>query len=303
VSHRLLALALVFGALALGPGCKRGESVTVRKLLVDIEPGAAGPGGVLSREIVRELVTSALEADRGVELALGGSAGDVLRVRVESAALAPSIAGHEKGRGTLSLSVELSGKDAPNARRHRYSGSSVASAAGTVDFRALVRQAFGEAFAHVVMARGASEQSTETLLTWLEDGNLEARSRRLQAIRVLGSRREAKAVSSLVQALKADDHEITQAALGALTLIGDPTAAASVIEYAEKKPARIRKQAIEAARVMGGRLSAAWLFTLSTGHPDDDVQAAAAAALAQLETREPPREVARVEDPPSSAQN
>lgn len=271
---------------ALVAACSRSdETLVVRKVLVDVAPGAEGPGGVLEREKTRALVHKGLEQDRRVRLEPDDPNGAILRVRLESATLLPASAESANAKGTLALAVEASGGLPKGTRRYHYRGYSVASSVGHVDFVAMLDQAMKDCLEQVLQAKGARNQPSETLLAWLDDEK-RSEEQRLQAIRLLGARREAKAVPALIRILGGDDRELAQAALGALTLLGDPSAVDAVIEYAEGKPSLIRKQAIEAVRVMGTRKGMAWLFTLSTGHKDPDVQAAAAAALAQLEERE-----------------
>ena len=78
---------------------------------------------------------------------------------------------------------------------------------------------------------------------------------------------------------------MAQEALSALTLIGDPAGLDAVFDYAERKPAPVRKKAIMAAQIMGGKYAAAWLFTMSTGHEDASVRQLAELALMKVEAR------------------
>jgi HEAT repeat protein len=79
----------------------------------------------------------------------------------------------------------------------------------------------------------------------------------------------------------ADEGE-RSAALQALALLSDPDAVPAIIDYSERQPAIVRRQCIDAVKATDSPLAAAWLFVLSTGHPDLDVQAHARAALALL---------------------
>jgi HEAT repeat protein len=96
-------------------------------------------------------------------------------------------------------------------------------------------------------------------------------------------RQERRAVPSLVRLLAEDHRALAPLALVALGQIGDPAGLDAVIDYSTGRPAGVQKQAIEAVRHVGGHRGRAWLFTLSTGHDDPDVQMAAEAALASLE--------------------
>lgn len=280
-ARAVLAVALVALGL-LWVACSRDERLTVRKVLVDVVPGAEGPGGVLEREKLRAIVEERLRRHPRIELRESGEGAAVLRVRLESTTLTPKEG--EGTEGTLSLALEASGALEGRGRRFHYQGHSVASASGQVSFPALVEGALDDCLDQVLAAKAAQRQPSETLLAWLDDPKTPADQKR-QAVRLLGARKEPRAAAALTRFLKGEDKDLAQAALGALTLIGEPSAVDAVIEYAEGKPSLIRKQAIEAVRVMGSRRGMAWLFTLSTGHRDPDVQATAAAALAQLEAR------------------
>lgn len=285
------AASLLLAVVVTASSCKRApEPLSLRKVLIDVAPGAEGPGGVLDRESVRAVIEAAVDADRRFKRS-GDRDAAVLRVRLESTSLLPPDQGTTAG-GTLSMSVEVSGGvPGEPLKRYEYRGHSMASLSGDgddpaagIDFTTLLRRAFDDAVSQVLSARGAHNENSAVLLAWLDDAKVSSEQRR-QAIRILGARKDASAVPALIRALDSDDRELGQAALGALTLIGDPRGAVAVIEYAEGKPSLVRKQAIEALRVMGSSLGKAWLFTLSTGHPDADVRVAAERALAELEQR------------------
>jgi hypothetical protein len=283
--------AALLAALAVASSsCKPpSEPLEVRKILIDVAPGADGPGGVLERETVRAVIEGLIAGDERFRKSEDRDAA-VLRVRLESTALLPPDQGGGAS-GTLSLSVEVTGGvPGEPLKRYEYRGHSMASLAAErsdgrgIDFTTLVQRAFEDAASQVLAARAAQKEESAALLAWLDDPNAKP-EQRYQAVRILGARKETSAVPSLIALLEGSDKELSQAALGALTLIGDARAAAAVIAYAEGKPSLVRKQAIEAIRVMGSPLGRAWLFTLSTGHPDTDVRVAAERALAELEQR------------------
>lgn len=283
---RPLRILLVVAAVALaGCGACGDQPLVLRKVLVDVEPPASA--GV-DRDVVRGAVHAALRDRDGVKVDEAAGEGAVLRVRVEAATSAAPGEGAATpyGPSTLALSVEVQG-GGDGGRRFAYRGHSVASAAGALPLDALVRQAFEDALSQVQQARGADRADSDVLLGWLQEGGRVSDDQKRQAIRILGARRDARAVEPLTKVLLGPDRELAQLALSALTSIGDPAAVDAVIAYSDKKPSLVRKQCIEAVRVMGTPKAAAWLFTLSTGHQDGDVQAAAAAALASLEASDP----------------
>jgi hypothetical protein len=272
----LALVALAVSAPSLLSGCDGRGPLEVRKVLVDVEPAATG----VDREQIRDVVDKTLQKTRGVRLVDAGK-GDaaVLRVRVEGYGPPGEQAGPQ--RTTLALTVEVTGVPG-DAAPGGFRGHAVASGAGLVDARTLVDSALRDALAQVLMTRGASDLGSPQLISWLKDDDASDDQKR-RAIRILGSRRERSAVEPLAAVLTSGDEELAPLALAALTNIGDPGAVDAVIAYSDKQPPVVVKQCIEAVRSMGSPRGRAWLFTLSTGHPDPDVEQQAAAALAVLE--------------------
>lgn len=265
-------------------GCVSREALPIRKVLVDVEPAAASAG--IEREATRRVVHELLGKARGFELVEAGR-GDaaVLRVRVEAFKAEAPNATEARARSTLTLTIEVTG--VPSESGVGYRGHSVASASGQLDPRVLLEQAMRDALAQVQMTRTASDLDSEQLIAWLDDPQASPEQRR-RAVRILGSRRERAATESLARVLlDREDVELAQLSLVAITNIGDPGALDAVIEFSERQPGPVRKQCIEAVRAMGTPRGRAWLFVLASGHPDDDVQAQASAALTALEQKAP----------------
>lgn len=283
------AIAVLAG-LVLAGACSGAGPLEVRKVLVDVEPAAVAGAGAMDREQVRSVVDEVLRKARGVKLVEQNAAGAVLRVRLEG--YGPAAGDQQRKDGgqktTLALTVEVVG--APGEPTGGgYRGHAIASGIGTIDARTLVAQALRDALAQVFMTRNAAELDSKELVSWLDDdaaGDISADTseRKRRAVRILGSRRERSAVEPLSRVLVGGDVELQPLALAALTNIGDPSAVDAVIAYSDRQPPVLTKQCIEAVRSMGSPRARAWLFTLSTGHPDLDVQQQAAAALASLET-------------------
>lgn len=307
-----VASVVVVAALAFA-GCNGcgalfgGDALVVRRVLVDVDPAAVAAG--VDRERVRAEVSDVLAHSRGVVVDDKRGDGAVLRVRVESfaraafepaadpnAATAPPLPKEAKTQtetppSTLSLAVDVTEGGRPTLRGH-----SVASAHGVVDPHALVEQALRDAVAQALQTRAADQLSSDELLSWLtsETASSEQKQRAMQA---LGSRREKKATPTLVAILQGGDEELQAQALQAITLLADEDAVDAVIVWSDRQPALMRKLAIDAVKASAhggeaGKRGMAWLFTLSTGHPDVDVQAHARAALQSLESAQPPPRVA-----------
>lgn len=282
--HKSLLAVLGLVGLSFVEACTAQDGIPVRKLLVDVMPGAEGPEQLFSREKVREISQTFLREDgRFVLKEPAADVGDVLRVRLESFS---KIVVPKKGPVLhLSLGMEWQGKE-PSARAFQFQAHSFVASDAKTPPAALLKQALDESIGQLLQAHSAREQPSERLLAWIGDAEMNA-ERKLQAIRVLGARGDATATMALVDMLGQPDVALASAALGSLTRIGDPRAVDAVIEYAERKPPVVRKQAIEAIRTMGTFRGMAWLFTLSTGHRHPEVRASAALALTELEKKRP----------------
>src|SRR5205814_9755608 len=95
IARATIAFAVAVAAGA-GAGCGGNGPLPVRKVLVDVEPGAVG----VDREQARAIVDETLHKARGIKLVDAGR-GDaaVLRVRVEGYGPA-SVEGDERGAGS-----------------------------------------------------------------------------------------------------------------------------------------------------------------------------------------------------------
>jgi hypothetical protein len=272
----VVALLGMFGPIGCH-GCSDQGPLLVRKVLIDVDPAAEAAG--VDREQVRAMVRQLVERARGVRtVEAGQSDGAVLRVTIENYARTTG----EQESQSVSLGIEVTGAREEGRRDASYRGHSVASAQGDIGAPVLFQQALRDALAQVLSTRGATHLSSRQLISWLSDSNATDEQRR-RAIRILGTRRERDAVAGLDPILLGQDKDLAQLALVAVTNIGDPQSVPAVIRFAEGQPPIVRKQAIDAVRAIGTREGKAWLFTLSTGHPDPEVQQQAAAALVALE--------------------
>lgn len=272
---------LMCGALACTKGPK---SLTVRKVLIDFGPGFTKVAGVPKRDQIRQIAIEALKGEPKVRFSEKADTGALLRVRLEPAtdfALENEQSGEE-----ILVGIRLSVDSAKGVQQY-YWGVTL-DMAQTINPKESLQEALDECLKQVLSAYFAEGESTKALLLRLEhysQGRPVDKNKVLLAIQVLGSRREKSATKLLSKLLLNSKEPVNMAALGALTLIADPSAIDAVTTFAEKKPNYIRKQAILAAREMGGEKAAAWLFTMSTGYDDPDVQKAAEDALNDVESR------------------
>jgi hypothetical protein len=277
----LLASLLIMGALAALSWQKftgGAEVISVRRVVIDVE-SAALAGGV-DREAVRALTHMTIGETRGFKLA-PDAPGSALRVVVEAinTQQPPMPAGHPPVAATTSLtmSVELIDDGQTIAR-----GRAVASAQGDIDREALLRNALRDAVRQVHLVKAADRLDSDELLRWFGDPDISdaQRSRAMQALASRGDRRLTAALTSRLEQELQDGE--AAALLQALALLGDPASIDAVIAYSERRPAAIRKLCIDVVKASASARGVPWLFTLSSGHPDSEVQAYARAALAHL---------------------
>jgi HEAT repeat protein len=276
----LVSIAVIATLLSSCGGCS--DPVVVKKVLVDVD--AAAVAGGVDREQVRSVVEGVVDDVHGIRVNDDG--GDrVLRVRIESvartrpdAAAAPLPPDHAAvpATATLSLAVEV----AENGRV-LLRGTAVSTMSGDAPVGVLVAQALRDALDQVVQANATDRLSSDELLTLLQSPT-ESAQRRRRAMMTLASRRDLRSTPLVTPLLRDDDASMRLAALQSLTLLADPRAVEAIIDYSDRQPAAVRRQCIDAVKATDSPLAAAWLFVLSTGHPDANVQAHARAALALL---------------------
>lgn len=282
---RLAVLALVLGGIAvslalLWDRTRGGEDLVVKKILIDVDPAAVAAG--IDREDVRRIADEVLASATGVVVDPAASA--VLRVRVESFVIStPTTApDHPPVASSSSLSLAMDVvDDGRTVGRTVSRGHAVAAAQGLMAPDALVAQGLRDALRQIQQARAADALDSDTLLAWLADPEI-GESQRRRAMQALASRGERRATPALLVVLKSADEGDANAALQALTVLGEPDAIDAVIDYSSRQPALIRKQCIDAVKATASPRAVPWLFTLSSGHPDADVQAHARAALVSL---------------------
>ncbi len=275
----VVAIGIVVSGVALWRLKNAGAPITVNRILVDVDASAVA-GGV-DREDVRRVVNDVVREVRGVTFDEAGRGGGVLRVRVDgfNAVRPPAVEGHPpvESSSSLTLSAELFVDGRPAGR-----GLAVANAQGVMGTDALVSQSLRDALNQLMQIRAADDLDSDTLLTWVTDPTVGAAKQR-RAMQALASRQERRATPALVAMLSSTDEGNAAAALQALTVMRDPAATTAIIDYSARQPPIVRKLCIDAVRAAGAKEAVPWLFTLTTGHPDGDVQAYASAALAQLQ--------------------
>jgi hypothetical protein len=115
------------------------------------------------------------------------------------------------------------------------------------------------------------------------------------AIRVLADRRSPAAVPQLIARLQDPNPDVARRAAGALTAVGDRRAVRPLIELTRKRRPEDVGPILYALGSLGGSEAEAFLFTLESGSPDEEIRRAAQGAYADL-LRRKQEEAARVTD-------
>jgi len=102
------------------------------------------------------------------------------------------------------------------------------------------------------------------------------------AIRVLADRRSPAAVPQLIARLSDPNPDLARRAAGALIAIGDRRAVTPLIEMTRKRRPEDVGPILYAIASLGGPEAEAYLFTLESGSPDEEVRRAAKGAYQDL---------------------
>jgi len=96
-------------------------------------------------------------------------------------------------------------------------------------------------------------------------------------------------VPQLLNRLSDENPVVALRAVGALVAIGDRRAVDPLIEMTRKAKPQVTVQILYALATLGGPTAEAYLYTLESGGPDDEVRRAATDALLELrrKTTEP----------------
>lgn len=105
------------------------------------------------------------------------------------------------------------------------------------------------------------------------------------AIRVLADRRSPAAVPQLIQRLQDANPDIARRAAGALIAVGDRRAVRPLIEMTRRRRPEDVGPILYAIGSLGGPEAEAFLFTLESGSPDEEIRRAAKGAYADLVRR------------------
>jgi hypothetical protein len=282
----LLSRARVLAACAAALSCNRlpPGAVAVGTLSVSDGNLARVPELAMPAEQVRKEMKAALERTRHFALREGGSA----RVRLELES-ARRLSGGEGAIADVQLILELTAASPEGEAERTVSEGSGRSAspadAGTdadarlVAFEGALRGALDDAARGLAWQVESRRKTDDELSRDLGDADPRVRD---YAIRALADRRSPAVVPQLIARLEDDNPAVALRAVGALVAIGDRRAVDPLIEMTRKRPPQLVAQVLYALASLGGPTAEAFLYTLESGAPDDEVRHAATEALAEL---------------------
>lgn len=149
-------------------------------------------------------------------------------------------------------------------------------------FDALISAALDRAVKDIELSIELAEAPASRVIARLKDPDALVQAR---AIEAAGDRRVAEALPLLIEVL-ADDNEETDVVfktIGALVRIGDERAVGPLIDSARRRPPVYLGQIIFGVAQIGGREAEAYLFTVSSGHPDPEIRTNAKDALEEMQ--------------------
>src|SRR5712691_7518633 len=291
--------ARVLAACAAALSCNRlpPGAVAVGTLSVSEGNLARVPELAIPAEQVRKEMKSALERTRHFAIREGASA----RVRLDLES-ARRLAGDDGAIADVQLVLELTATSPEGDPERTVSeGSGRAASAADAGTEAAVRLAAFEGALRGALddaARGLAWQlesrrkTDDELSRDLGDGDPRVRD---YAIRALADRRSPAAVPQLIARLQDENPEVARRAAGALIAIGDRRAVRPLIEMTRKRRPEDAGPLLYAISSLGGPEAEAFLFTLESGAPDEEIRRAARGAYQDL-LRRKQEDAARVSD-------
>ena len=294
---RRALLPLIAAALALG-ACKREERLAqVNRILVSDAQLDSHPRLDLDPGAVATLARKALEDHGGFELLdpdeegrpgdpAWQARGEIVYLRTLPPVMAP--AGDDASQPLRAeVGVELSLTRGAGTRIVGEGRAQRPFLAGGPEaresaFRGALAEALEAATTQVALHLETATRSEDELVAALQspDGQ-----RREIALRVLADRRSPAAIPHLLERLAQDDRNVQLRAVGGLVAIGDPKAVPALVDASIGRDPSFVVQIAYAIGEIGGAEAEAYLFTLSTGHPEAIVRQAAQEALDGLRTR------------------
>jgi hypothetical protein len=266
-------------------------ALEIGSLVVSRADLASRPELASSVEEVRTSLRQQLESTRRFTLRANAPAQVILKIdRVQRSlapvpVVAPGQNPPEREMAEVAVSLELLKKSGESlhadgfARRPIDPEQSLDPSARRATFTSALGVALHEAAAALVEQIDAHNKTDAALIADLSSPDVRARD---YAVRILSERRIPAAVPQLIERLSDPDQDVAHAAVGALATIGDKRAVPPLIEAARKRRPDEAGPILYAIASIGGAEAEAFLFTLESGAPDEEVRRAAHEAYADL---------------------
>lgn len=295
--HPLRGIALA----ALCAACKSPPppgAIAIGALSVSDANLAGNPELPGSAAQVRLELKAALESTRHFVVREGGAARVRLEIEQARRVLAPArdvAAGQippEREMADVAVSLEMTvpvgGGDTERllaegeARQPTGADDALDPAARAAAFEASLGAALHDAVVALNYQIEARKKTDEALMRDLSSPDSRLRD---YAIRVLADRRSPAAVPSLMLRLQDENENVARRAVGALVAIGDRRAVRPLIDMTRRRRPEQVRPILYALGSLGGSEAEAFLYTLESGSPDEEVRRAARDAFADLRGR------------------
>lgn len=276
MKYHFIFLVVILHVLILSK-CTCHDKLIIDKVLIDIIPGTEDL--VLKRENLREMVLKLLKKNESIALDLNANVNSALRVVFSSHQ-------QEGAYKKPSVKIDLMVNRYIDSKKHTYYGGATKNYVSADQVDQILLNLFNSSLDNLIHEWRVDVEGNTDLLVIIEQYLADKpvdKSEVEQAVYMLGVKKEKKAVGLLGKILLGKNSKLAILALVALTQIADPDSIDYITQFAERKNADIRKQAILAARQIGGVKAAAWLFTLSTGYADVEIRQLAGEALIAVE--------------------
>lgn len=128
------------------------------------------------------------------------------------------------------------------------------------------------------------DQDYLTLIKKASEGDVISPEILTNALKIVSKKKEKDSLSFVINLLGSTDNlAVANSCLMTLAALKDVSALPAIIDFAQSKPALIRRQAIIAARQLPSKLCAEWLVVMAYGHDDALVRKEAHLSLLEVE--------------------
>ncbi len=275
--YLFLLLILSCTAFVLIRNCGR-SGIVINNILLDIPESFNKLSSDDGKEVLREEIQKIISRHNNYKYNPERASGQMLKIILSMAH------GEERKKSILMTAILMKPDD--DIQRRYKAWSEISLQNGELvreDFLSSVKLILDSLYR--LRMRGAvnNDSQIEKIEKKLR-GEKVSESEMLNAIAILQEAKDKRSIETMVRLLEhTEDLLIGNALIMALGDMGDEEALPAILEFAERKPSVIRRQAIIAARHIGSKLAAEWLLVMAYGHDDPIVREEAKAALLEVE--------------------